>query len=204
MRRERRRASLRRRLRRIRAVLASGLVLGIGAAGTLAAWNDSEHGSATFTAGRFGVVGATDGTTFAEHATEATAAPLSFQVTPTAMAPGTTTYALYSVRTVNPSVAGTVQLVAAAANSTGLGQYLTYGVRTITGTTCNGTTFGTGTVLVASGSALTIGSTTPLTLQANAGNQVNYCFAVTLPATAPNGAQGMSVTARWEFPATSS
>lgn len=204
MRRERRRASRRLALRRLRAVLASGLVLGIGAAGTLAAWNDSEHGSATFTAGRFGIVGATDGATFSEHATAASPAVLSFQVPPTAMAPGTTTYALFSVRTLNPSVAGTVTLSAASANSTGLGQYLTYGVRTISGTACNATSFSSGTVLVASGSPLTTGSASALALQANAGSQVNYCFAVTLPATAPNAAQGQTLTARWEFAATSS
>lgn len=95
------------RSRRLRAVLAGGLVLGIGVAATLAAWNDSEYGSASFTAGRFDIVGAVDGSTFSSHATTGAAATLNFQLAPTAMAPGNATYALFSVKTANPSVAGT-------------------------------------------------------------------------------------------------
>ncbi|UWF76726.1 MULTISPECIES: SipW-dependent-type signal peptide-containing protein [Microbacterium] len=52
-----RREARRLRFRRIQALLAGGLVLGVGAAATLAAWNDTEHGSATFTAGRLGRLG---------------------------------------------------------------------------------------------------------------------------------------------------
>lgn len=192
------------RRRRVRALLASGLVLGVGAGATLAAWTDSEHSQATFTAGRFGIVGSTNGTTFSEHATSGSAATLNFQVTPTAMAPGTTTYALYSVTTLNPSVAGAVSLRAAGTNSAGLGQYLTYGVRSIAGTTCNASTFAAGTSVIPAGQALTTSASANQTLQANNGNQVNYCFAVTLPETAPNAAQGQTVTARWEFAAQSS
>ena len=202
MRRETRRANRRLRLRRIRALLASGLVLGIGAAGTLAAWNDSEFGSATFTAGVFGIQGAPDGTTFTDHAA-APGATLNFQLPPTAMTPGMTTYALYSVRTIANSVAGTVQLTAAAANgATPLGAALRYGVRTIAGTTCNATTYAAGTVLVADSTVLTTGSATPLALSAEQGNQINYCFAVTLPMTADNSVQGLAATASWQFPAT--
>ena len=73
--------------RRIRAVLAGGLVFGVGATMTLAAWNDSEHGNATFTAGRFDIVGATDGTTFSSHPV-GTPAALSFSAPFSAMAPG--------------------------------------------------------------------------------------------------------------------
>lgn len=178
-------------------------MLGVGAAVTLAAWNDSEHISASFTAGQFGIVGAVNGTSFSEHPTQAATATMTFPATP--MVPGTTIYALFSVRTINPSVAGTAQLTANAGNATGLGQYLTYGVRTITGTTCNATTFGSGTVVVPSGSALTTGAPagTVQALQANSGNQVNYCFEVKLPAAAPNSAQSQQLTARWEVVATS-
>lgn len=192
------------RRRRVRALLASGLVLGVGAGATLAAWTDSEHSQATFTAGRFGIVGSTNGTSFSEHSSAGQAATLNFQVSPTAMAPGTTTYALYSVTTLNPSVAGTVNLTAAATNNAGLGQHLTYGVRTISGTSCNATTYAAGTAVVNAGQPLTAGAAGSQTLQANNGNQVNYCFAVTLPQTALNTAQGLSVTARWEFVAQSS
>jgi len=53
--------------RKVRAVLAGGLVLGVGAAVTLAAWNDSEFATGTFTAGTFNLEGSTDGTTFTDH-----------------------------------------------------------------------------------------------------------------------------------------
>ena len=183
-------------------------MLGVGASATLAAWTDSEHSQATFTAGRFGVVGSTNGTTFTEHSNAGSAATLNFQVAPTAMAPGTTTYALYSVSTIDPSVAGTVALQAAGTNSSGLGAHLTYGVRTISGVTCNATTFnaaGTAANVVAPGQPLTTSAApgSSQTLQANGTSQVNYCFAVPLPSTASNTAQGLSVTARWQFVAQS-
>lgn len=192
------------RSRRWRAVLAGGLVLGIGAAVTLAAWNDSEYGSASFTAGRFDIVGAVDGSTFSSHATTGAAAALNFQLAPTAMAPGNATYALFSVKTANPSVAGTLQLTAGTPGGTGLATYLTYGVRTISGTTCNATTYAAGTAVVADGSALTANGATTQAVTANGGAQVNYCFAVTLPTTAPNAAQGLTMSQTWQIQGTSS
>ncbi|MDP3950403.1 SipW-dependent-type signal peptide-containing protein [Microbacterium sp.] len=187
-------------------MLAAGVVLGVGAASTLAAWNDSEFTQADFTAGRFGIVGATNGATFSEHATAATAAALSFQLpaTTAAMAPGNTVYALFSVKTLNPSVAGTVQLTADGANGAGLGAHLRYSVRTIPGTTCNATPQTGETVIVPAGSTLTTGATLTQTLTANGASQVNYCFAVTLPTATPNAAQGLGLTARWTFTAMSS
>ncbi|WP_347123365.1 SipW-dependent-type signal peptide-containing protein [Microbacterium sp. SY138] len=192
------------RSRRLRAVLAGGLVLGIGVAATLAAWNDSEYGSASFTAGRFDIVGAVDGSTFSSHATTGAAATLNFQLAPTAMAPGNATYALFSVKTANPSVAGTLQLTAGTPGGTGLATYLTYGVRTIAGTTCNATTYAAGTAVVADGSALTAGGSGTQAVTANGAAQVNYCFAVTLPTTAPNAAQGLTMTQTWQLLGTSS
>lgn len=199
-----RREKGRTRSRRIRAILAGGLVLGIGATATLAAWNDSEYGAATFTAGRFDIVGATDGTTFSSHATSGTAAALNFQLPPTAMAPGTTTYVLFSVRTANPSVPGVLQLTPGTPGGTGLATYLTYGVRTITGTSCTAATYTTGTAVVPDGSALTTAGTTAQAVAANGAAQVNYCFAVTLPTAAPNGAQGLTMTQTWQIQGTSS
>lgn len=192
------------RSRRIRALLAGGLVFGVGATMTLAAWNDSEYGAATFTAGRFDIVGATDGTTFSSHATAGAAATLNFQLPPTAMAPGTTTYALFSVKTANPSVAGALQLTAGTPGGTGLAAYLTYGVRTIAGTACNATTYPAGTAVVTDGSALTAGGSSTQAVSANGAAQVNYCIAVTLPTTASNAAQGLTMSQTWQFQGTSS
>lgn len=205
------------RSRRIRALLAGGLVLGLGATATLAAWNDSEFGTATFTAGKFDLVGATDGATFTGHATTGTAATLSFVVAPTAMAPGNTTYALFSVKTANPSVAGTLQLTAGVPAGTGLAAYLTYGVRLVptaatASQSCTAATYAAAsaaaTVVVADGSALTVNgaatATVPQAVTANGGNQLNYCFAVTLPTAALNGAQGLNMTQTWQIQGTSS
>ncbi|WP_454114201.1 SipW-dependent-type signal peptide-containing protein [Microbacterium maritypicum] len=149
-------------------------------------------------------MGAVDGATFSNHATAGTAATLNFQLVPTAMAPGNSTYALFSVKTANPSVAGTVQLIAGTPTGTGLAAHLTCGVRTIAGTTCNSTTYAAGTAVVADGSALTAGGATTQAVTANGATQVNYCFAVTLPLAAPNAAQGLTMTQTWQFLGTSS
>jgi predicted ribosomally synthesized peptide with SipW-like signal peptide len=195
------------RSRRIRALLAGGLVLGVGAAATLAAWNDSEHATATFTAGRFDIVGSVDGQTFSQHPT-APGAGLQFTLpTPAgALTPGDTAYTLFSVKTVAPaSMPGTVQIKANAANNSGLGAYLTYRVRTIAQLTCDATSFATGTDVpgLATGVPLTTSATGAQALAADGTAQVNYCFAVTLPAGTPNAAQGATLAASWEFAATS-
>ncbi|MFT4213608.1 MAG: SipW-dependent-type signal peptide-containing protein [Microbacterium sp.] len=192
------------RSRRVRAVLAGGLVLGIGAAATLAAWNDSEYTAATITAGTFDIVGSTDGSTFDDHPST-DPATLSFSAAVSAITPGDTVYALFSVKTAEESMAGTVQLVADNGSSlTGLAAALTYGVSTVSGTTCDSTTFSAGTAVVASGSALTVDGTGTQSLSANGGNQVNYCFAVTLPTGAASSLQGTSTTPVWYVSATSS
>ncbi len=195
-------AAQRLRWRRARALLASGLVLGVGAAVTLAAWNDSEHSSATFTAGTFGIEGAVDGTSFSEHASQATSAAMTFPATP--MAPGTTSFALFSVRTTSASIGGTAQLAANPGNSTGLGSHLTYGVRAIAGTTCDQSSFDAGAAVVPTGSPLTTSGAGTQVLQPRGAGTVHYCFRVTLPASAPNAAQGLALTARWEVVGTSS
>ncbi|GAA4486197.1 SipW-dependent-type signal peptide-containing protein [Microbacterium panaciterrae] len=196
-------------LRRVRAVLAGGLVLGVGATMTLASWNDSEFATGTFTAGRFDVVGSVNGTNFASHATAGTAIAMVFAqaADAAALAPGKTVYALFSVKTVNPSVAGTVKLTASTYAAGTLADYLTYGVKTVTAAQCATAAdyAAAGSVsVVADGSVLSTSAATSQTLTANGGNQVNYCFAITMPAATGNGAQGLPLTQTWQFAATSS
>ncbi|OZB76762.1 MAG: hypothetical protein B7X41_21580 [Microbacterium sp. 14-71-5] len=208
----RRRLRTRRRglaLRRIRAVLAGGLVLGVGATVTLASWNDGEYATGTFTAGRFDVVGSINGTTFASHATAGTAIAMTFAAAAdaAALAPGKTVYALFSVKTANPSVAGTVKLTASTYAAGTLADYLTYGVKTVTAAQCASATdyaAAGSTVVIADGSALNTSAAGSQTVTANGGNQVNYCFAITMPSTVGNGAQGLALTQTWQFVATSS
>jgi predicted ribosomally synthesized peptide with SipW-like signal peptide len=90
--------SSRRGSRKIAAVLAGGLVLGVGTMATLASWNDSEFASATFTAGKFIFEGAADQTTFSDHATIGTAAALTFTTPFNNMSPNDVVYAGYAVR----------------------------------------------------------------------------------------------------------
>lgn len=89
------------RRRKVAAILAGGLVLGVGATVTLAAWNDSEFASVTLTAGTFNLQGSVDGTTWTDHlnTTEEPAAALEFEV-PLAenLSPGDVVYAPFALR----------------------------------------------------------------------------------------------------------
>jgi len=211
-------------LRRIRALLAGGLVLGVGATATLASWNDREYATATFTSGKFDIVGSVNNGAFGQHPSAGNAATLTFAIptgTTTAMVPGNVAYALFSVRTtaaadsatipgaVN-SVAGAVQLTANANNSANgtLGQYLTYRVHTISGTSCTATTFAAGAPIIPASGApegdypLSTSAVQTQPLAGAGADQVNYCFAITLPPGAPNEAQGLTLNAGWTFVAT--
>lgn len=196
------------RSRRIRAILAGGLVLGVGVTATLAAWNDSEFGSTTFTAGTFNIVGSTDGTNFSQHAS-APGASLTFaapSVSISALTPGDKAYAFFSVKTVNPSMAGSVLIKGASSNASSLGAQLTYSVRTVTAAAnCSSTGWATASVVTGlpNGAALTAAATSSQVLNADGGNQVNYCIEVAMSATAPTTVQGTSQQVTWEFAATS-
>ncbi|MDN5726917.1 MAG: SipW-dependent-type signal peptide-containing protein [Propionibacteriales bacterium] len=198
-------APTRGRWRKVRALLAGGLVLGVGAAGTLAAWTDTEYAGSTFTSGTFGIVGATNGSTFSEHPA-APGATLTFAPTVGAMVPGSDSYGLFAVRTTSTSVAGTVTVSTAVSGaSNALTTSLRFGVRTISGTTCNAAAYSAGTVVVADGSTLTSPPTaSPQSLAAAGADQQNYCFKLSLPSNADNGAQGRSTTVQWTFAAQNS
>lgn len=187
------------RFTRLRALLAGGLVLGVGTTATLAAWTDEEHAAGSFEAGTFSIVGSADGTSFSEHS-GGSGASLAFDLEPTAMVPGTTVYALYSVKTELSSVAGSLELTETKDNELGLGKYLRYGVHQIAGIDCNAATFAAASeVVIPSDSMLTAGSAGKLALAAAGVVPINYCFAVTLPADADTAAQGTTLSAQWTF-----
>jgi predicted ribosomally synthesized peptide with SipW-like signal peptide len=201
----------RRRWFRVRALLAGGLVLGIGSAATMAAWNDGEYADTTLRAGTFQIEGsapaADSGSTFTDHATSGTAATLTFSAPVTALSPGTTTYSSFFVRTKSTSVAGTVALQTPTftASSTGLQSTLTYGVRLLaSGQTCGAGAFSSplGTAVVPTGTVLNAPLTAATQPIAAAGGLHHYCFALTLPSTADNSVQGQSATPVWQFLAT--
>lgn len=197
--------------RRVLAILAGGLVLGVGAAVTLAAWNDSEFAGGTFTAGAFNLEGSTTGATagYADHNTDDgdTAAGLAFQLpdSASAMAPGDVVYAPFWVRLDSTTANDATLIPASVTAGTGGNEANTsYAVRAIAPTaTCDATASGT---LIATGSSLddltgaTEVSLTKGTTAGTAGEPVQLCFAITAGADI---VQGASATAVWQFTATS-
>lgn len=190
------------RTRKVRALLAGGLVLGVGAAITLAAWNDSEFAGGEFEAGTFNLEGSLDGTAFSEHASEAAAAPLNFSIDPTNLSPGDAVSAPFAVR-LDAATTYDASAVVEGVTTTGTVENLTYELTSTDGFGC-GT--GTAATLIDAGTALggidADGAAFDLAAGtgSEAGATVNLCFTVT---AGENLTQGQSGTATWEFLATS-
>jgi predicted ribosomally synthesized peptide with SipW-like signal peptide len=188
--------------RKVRAILAGGLVLGVGAAVTLAAWNDSEFARGTFTSGGFNLVGSLDGTTFAEHPSSGTAAPLTFTVDASNIAPGDSVASAFAVRLAGTStVDATVSLSSTTDN---LNPGLTYSVKSTDGFDCseagNGvytvgqTPIGSGAVAGTFDLLMGSGGSTP-------GGIVNLCFTVVAGAQ-ENLTQNLTSVVTWQLAAT--
>lgn len=94
--------------RKARALLAGGVVLGVGASMTLAAWSDSEWASGSFGTGGFTFQGSTDGTDFSEHP-DSPGATLDFSMNPAAMTPGDSVTATYWVKATGASPTVTIK-----------------------------------------------------------------------------------------------
>lgn len=191
-------ARRRTRAAKLRAVLIGGLVVGVGTTATLAAWTDTEHATGTFGTSIFGIVGSTNGGTFAEHPS-GSAASMAFAAT--AMSPGNKAFASFDVRTTpGTTVDGTVALTKASVSGNPLiTGNLAYRVATVpAGTTCSTVPY--------TGTAQNISAVFALpdaSVSAAAANTVRYCFEVTLASNTPNAAQGKSGSATWTFTATS-
>ncbi|MGX1934463.1 SipW-dependent-type signal peptide-containing protein [Microbacterium resistens] len=198
--------------RKVMAVLAGGLVLGVGAAVTLAAWNDSEFATGTFGAGQFNLEGSTTSATtgYDDHNVDEgdAAASLAFTL-PLAdnLTPGDVVYAPFWVRlAAGTTTPASLTATAVAAGTGGNEANLSYSVYAIAaGAACNASAT-TGS-LVASGSSLsafTDGADLALAQGADAatpGAAQQLCFVV----TAGTGlVQGANATATWSFTATSS
>lgn len=203
------------RLRKRKALLAGGAVLGLGATMTLAAWTDDVWVSGSFTAGKFNVQGSVDsGVTWTEYNTSGTAGTLPFTVPVTAMSPGDSVFAPLHLR-VDPSAnsynaavtvptAPTGPAVGEPANSAFFSA-LRVTLYSVAAGNCSssGTTSATpltGFNNVAPGTTTT---STVLTLDKNSTPQV-VCFKVTLPQGSPATVQGGSTGAlTWNLNATS-
>ncbi|GAA1138749.1 hypothetical protein [Nesterenkonia lutea] len=195
---------------KVRALLASGSVLGLGAVMTVASWNAPQSAGATLTAGEFILTSSTDGQEFTQYSPESPASLDMGLPDVGRIAPGNTVYALFSVSTAAESVGGTVVPVADADNGTGLGEHLTYGVRRLpteapSSPACNADTFAASSAeIVPLGSPLATGASPESSqlLAAHGANQVDFCFSVLLPEENADSARGTSVNASWEMAGT--
>ncbi|MCX5043417.1 hypothetical protein OG921_09560 [Aldersonia sp. NBC_00410] len=184
---------LRRRRRKVKVILAVGIIVGLGAVATLAGYTTSIFGGASFATGEgsgFNVLGSFDGgTTWESYASAGDAGQFEFQINPGLMTPGDTVYAPVALK-IDPtqnSSPGDAVLKGAQfeAGSNPLQIALIYTVKSLPAAACNATGFGAGTVppTFPEGVALTVGSgATPLRLTADSAPQ-NLCFAVTLPSS---------------------
>lgn len=195
--------------RRVKAILAGGLVLGVGAAVTLAAWNDSEFVSGQFSAGSFNLEGSTvSGTTgFAEHATDGTAAVLFQLSSHDNVSPGETFYQPFWVRLAAGTTSAADLSLAAVTGSGDNAAHMSYAIYELAAidTACGAAGIA-GLTPIASGDDLTEITTNPGTTLAvgtptsNPGAAINLCFVVT---TGADLEQGDDAEVIWELEATS-
>ena len=201
---------------RARAILAGALVLGVGAAVTVAAWTDNEYSEGSFSATTFTTESSVNfGGTWADNI----ASPGATMTFSTAgMSPNTFRYGSLWVRTKPASDSGSLTLTAPTivdtpATAPTLSSVLLYRVITTAAiTACDASLFTAGASYIVGSSAgpvalTTAGGSTAVAAAASAtlpGTPTRFCFEVTLPASAPNTVQGKATSAVWRVNATSS
>ncbi|WP_435277663.1 SipW-dependent-type signal peptide-containing protein [Rhodococcus yananensis] len=190
--------------RKRRALLASGLVLGVGAVITLAAWNDSVWGSSDFGTGEnsWNVQGSVDaGATWAEFQTQEGAGGMAFTIDPEGMTPGHEVHALFGLKETEGNMGATVTVKAPITAGDTLAQNLTVTIVDL-GATNPGSFDGTQTGTTIATYTLSPGAdSTAVTL--DAGGEQWLGFTVELPdGTNPSGL-AQSTSAAWEMSAVS-
>lgn len=220
-----------RRRRKVMAIVAGGMAVGVAGFLTLAAWNDNEWvfggtsgdggdgvGTSSFNVQQNAWSGDTapaDLATFTDHETNP-GNELIFNVNPSALTPGATIYAPVALTTTTESIAGTLTLQPAVAadgmtavDADGLlWSALQYSVAVtedpaIAATCTSGTLAGT-EIVTDQPLTSTIAGTPSQALAAANGDVQYYCFEITLPDTEANQAlQGRTVFPAWRFAAES-
>lgn len=190
--------------RRTRAVLAGGVVLGLGATATLAAYSDSEWASGTFTAAAvtaevLELEGSKDGSGYGS------AVALKSEFDMTKMVKGATYYApLYVRTTAATTVDADVTIPApAVGGSTALANKVSVAIIQSTNSTCDaqtpGSNVGGGTTLGAAASTQTVRITAGPAGATDAATVL--CFQFTLTER-PAGTAPLAATATWTVTAT--
>ncbi|MDQ4214300.1 SipW-dependent-type signal peptide-containing protein [Microbacterium capsulatum] len=196
--------------KKVLALLAGGLALGVGTAVTLASWNDSEFATGTFTAGTFNIQGSTTSATtgFSDHNVNkgGTAATLGFTAPFSNISPGDVVYAPFWVR-LDGTTTNNATLVASAETGSGTNDVnVSYAVYSVGPAAACDATAVTGGTLVASGSDLTgftAGASVSLAKGASAGTAgtaAQLCVVATAKSTL---VQGATATTTLSFTATS-
>lgn len=179
--------------RKTRALLAGGVVLGIGASMTLAAWSDSEWAQGTFTTGSFTFQGSTTSATegFADHTSAEGAAALNFTLNGEAMGnlkPGETVTAPFWIKTTGDDAA--VTLSAPNNTTSTLGSSLNVSI--VKGDCTSTDVIDEGTLNNLDGGS--VGDLTDGTAQ-------QVCFKVTLHSDYDNPTSETTNAVAWEFKA---
>jgi predicted ribosomally synthesized peptide with SipW-like signal peptide len=208
---------------KVRAILASGLVLGIGAAFTLAAWTDNEWvfgqsdngggpGTKTYHLQQNTWTGAGGTASWSDQDTPPGGA-LTFSVDADDLVPGSTVYAPMQLRAAAGSEALVASLTEAlqstptdpVTNSSVLYGALRYEAKQgVDKASCNAAGFGgAGSNIIPAGSPLAtisgVGITLPPGDNVTDGAPADICFALTLPSSAASSLQGLKTVPLWKF-----
>ena len=200
-------SSTRRTLRRrVSALLATGMVLGLGSAVTLAAWYDNELAQGSFTASTFSTQSRAQGGEWGNHASN----PVTLTFNANAMSPDISRYASFDVRTTaEANVNGKVWLSSAALGGGALGPYLRYRAVLLDAGSCGDTAFGAGATYIAGGPSAYLNagqvpaSPVEVTVAKSAAQTRTFCFDVKVDQSAPNSMQGEAGSVTWTFEAAS-
>ena len=215
------------------AILAAGLVLGVGTTVTLAVWNDSEWvvGGAADANGGPGTPGVGTGVFEVQQNVSSPFSAagwldnegnpgesLVFTAGALELTPGDAIYAPVSLSTTEdsaeaPSVtlAGAIDSAGipfndpdgALADALGLRVTVTTTARNVAPAVCSAASFAAGSTYVvgsAAGAAdLDAAGVVVSSLAEESGNQLNYCFEITLPDGASDDLQGLTLAPAWQF-----
>lgn len=197
------------RSRRIKAILAGGLVFGVGTTATVAAWTDTEEASSSFKAGTFNIELSIDGQWTSTN-------QMTFDSAP--MFPGSKVYAPVFVRTSpDTTIGGALTVKGKGIGSpNAMANALVYRAVTQKITSdevdefdCVAGSFTGSATYAFGGASSTVGLNSPITspneptLDSAGGSIQAYCFEVSLPSNASTNAQGQPATHTWTFEADS-
>lgn len=197
------------RRRKIQALAAGGLVLGVGATATLAAWNDTETTTGTFAAGQFVLEANTSGDDWESTKT------MNFENT--VLAPGHSVYSAVVLRSsADTSVDGEVTVSGQGAPD-GLNQSLGFRAVTVdpaknadavsceaeTFSSSNTYVFGSDTEYASMSGEVQSDPSQPQALASHQSETIAYCFEVQLDPEATNETQNLTADYSWTFNAQS-